>query len=381
MRRRNPPGVGFLATVCVLCAWAGASPAEVPAGARASQGVTLGPEVTDREGRTGRLHRVVPGDTLWDISEAYLGTAWVWPSVWHENADITNPHRIFPGDIIWISRTAMRVLDPDEGAALWAAARARPQRSAARTPRASGAGLAPQLRRAASGFGFVSEEDFEAASSIVDSPEERTWLAAGDEVYIGLGQGQVARGDQFRIFREPLPVRDFESGRRIGFYVEVVGRLAVQEPGESSSRARILESNAEIARGDRLARGHDENRWSEPSSGPPAVVAGHIVFIPPLRSLIGTRDAVTLDRGRSHGLRRGDRLEVYLEGSPKRDRVSGATVHTPDHVLAELVVVELDEEVAIAVVFDTRRALRVGDAFRTRPAPVLARRGSDRAQR
>ena len=56
-------------------------------------------------------------------------------------------------------------------------------------------------------------------------------------------------------------------------------------------------------------------------------------------------------------------------------------MHTPDHVLAELVVVELDEEVAIAVVFDTRRALRVGDAFRTRPAPVLARCGSDRAQR
>ena len=70
--------------------------------------VTLGAVAFDSEGHRGRIHEVAQGDTLWDISEAYLGTPWVWPSVWRENEDIANPHLIVPDDRIWISSTEMR---------------------------------------------------------------------------------------------------------------------------------------------------------------------------------------------------------------------------------------------------------------------------------
>ncbi|HET6305202.1 MAG TPA: LysM peptidoglycan-binding domain-containing protein, partial [Myxococcota bacterium] len=69
----------------------------------ADSGVTLGPLGYDSKGRPGRVHLVVPGDTLWDISEAYLATPWVWPSIWQDNGEIENPHRIYPGDRIWIT--------------------------------------------------------------------------------------------------------------------------------------------------------------------------------------------------------------------------------------------------------------------------------------
>ncbi|MDJ0790209.1 MAG: LysM domain-containing protein, partial [Myxococcota bacterium] len=45
----------------------------------------LGAVGWDSEGRQGRIHIVVGGDTLWDISNAYLGTPWVWPSIWNDN--------------------------------------------------------------------------------------------------------------------------------------------------------------------------------------------------------------------------------------------------------------------------------------------------------
>ena len=85
----------------------------VPAAAMADQTdrghqVLLGPVGKDAEGREGRVHVVVPGDTLWDISSAYLGTPWVWPSLWTANDDIKNPHVIHPGDRIWITSDEMR---------------------------------------------------------------------------------------------------------------------------------------------------------------------------------------------------------------------------------------------------------------------------------
>ena len=99
-----------IAAGVVLEADGGAAPTTV-------SGVVLGPVGVDDQGRKGRLHTVAKGDTLWDLSAAYLGTPWVWPSVWIDNDDIANPHLILPGDKIWITAEEMRVVTDVEAEA------------------------------------------------------------------------------------------------------------------------------------------------------------------------------------------------------------------------------------------------------------------------
>lgn len=45
-------------------------------------------------------YRVVPGDTLWDISAKHLGDPFKWPSIYHLNDRlIADPDLIFPGQV------------------------------------------------------------------------------------------------------------------------------------------------------------------------------------------------------------------------------------------------------------------------------------------
>ena len=335
--------------------------------------VTLGPAAVDPEGLRGRIHRVVAGDTLWEISKAYLGTAWVWPSVWQENGSIENPHLIRPGDRIWISKNRMRIVTRAEAEA-WTTGEVTaiapgPIRSAQPHPADSAARDAEVVVQQPDRIGFLSNRALAGASSIVDSPELRTWLAERDRVYVGLGEGAVEVGDQFLIFREPEAVRGLQSSKPIGYHVNVLGWLEVSEVRESSAVAFIRESYSEIQRGNRITpRGVPPKRVSF-QEAPEGGVTGHVVFIPGKRSVMGTRDTVYIDRGTKQGLASGMVLEVFETGRVQTDAVRSASVRTPDHVVADLVVISTQPDSAVALVTHTTRELEVGNSFRTRALP------------
>jgi len=56
------------------------------------------------EHETGFYYTVQKGDTLWDLSQKFSDSAWLWPEMWRENSQIANPHRIYPGERIRLFR-------------------------------------------------------------------------------------------------------------------------------------------------------------------------------------------------------------------------------------------------------------------------------------
>lgn len=372
----------------------------VTKGARGSKTIVLGPQGVDDKGRIGRLHTVSSGDTLWDLSAAYLGTPWVWPSVWIDNHDIANPHLIHPGDRIWITANEMRVVSDDEADAFLnrlleeSAAAAADEGAEAMDagPAAPGddevvetveepvlAAVAPAMPagrqitvslRAA--MGFVSREKMEAASSILDSPVERTLLVDGDPVYIGLGEGDVQVGDRFTIFEDVDEIFDVGTSRVIGHHVDVLGWLEVMQLTGDTAIAQIRMSHSEITRGTRILSRPPVSRHVTVLRTPDAS-PGRIVFLPASNTVMADGGYVYLNRGELDGLSVGSELEVIEPGRVMNDAPRGVDVQTPDHKVATLVVVSVEPQTAVAFVLNARRELEVGDHVRPVAANLAAR--------
>ncbi len=379
--------------------------------AQASAIGTLGPEAVDEHGHSGRIHTVAKRDTLWDISAAYLGTPWVWPSIWQDNGEITDPNLIVPGERIWISAGEMRKVTQDQADSMIAAeapievetaappagiseeigsteqAWEAPEDAlmAAEEVEATDLEVAEPLE-ASSGadtglsiritereaMGFISEREMDAATSLLDSEQARVWLAQGDLVALGLGEGRVEVGDEFTVFRDATPVRDVEGGRLLGFHVDILGWMVVRRVEGESAVAEVRMSNSEMRRGDlaipRIILPVEVGIRTTPEG-----IDGQIVFLPNSRTTMGGGDHVYLNRGSLHGFEVGSHVEVFTPGRLTRDRATGARVMTPDRIDAQVVLVEVKPSTSVGFVVRAARELSRGGHIRPASRTVASR--------
>jgi hypothetical protein len=328
----------------------------------------LGPVGYDSQGHQGRIHTVAPGDTLWAISNTYLATPWVWPSIWKDNGDIKNPHRIYPGDKIWITPSEMRRLSPEEAAQMLSNVPAAPAPAAVEdavpsmvTPAAAPARTVRVSSREMTGL--ISPEAFAASASVVSRVPERVLLTQEDGIYIGLGEDEVKVGDEFTMFRTSEKVLDPDTGAVLGYHVDFLGWAKVEETSPETSLARIHMSTGEIEVGDRVMPREPLPAEIEVKPTPEGV-DGKITFFPGRRVLMGQQDFVYLNRGTLDGIEVGSPLEVYRPGYPAKEPTRDEKVAVPDRVVAKLLVVRASEQTCVAMVTSTQTELALGDHFR-----------------
>ena len=351
---------------------AAAPEVEVSSAEAAAPATELGSTGYDSQGRPGRIHIVRPRDTLWDISDAYLGTPWVWPSIWQDNREIENPHLIYPGDRIWITETEMRRVSAEEARALLAGAPAALDQGTSIEPGPQVLVPAPEIVPEERPTYFVSDREMvgligadtvEASASIVSAAVPRVMLSQEDRVWVGLGEDEVEKGDQFTIFRVQEKVYDPETGRMLGYHVHILGWAEILEPHGETSLAEIRESAIDMVKGDRLMTRKPRVQEIAIQSSPEAV-EGQISFLAAKRTLVGMMDYVYLNRGTLDGLEVGSPLEVYRKGYTAREEVRGARVQVPDRVVADLLVVKAQPEASVALIRHTDEELALGDHFR-----------------
>ncbi|MBD8530630.1 MULTISPECIES: LysM peptidoglycan-binding domain-containing protein [unclassified Massilia] len=323
-------------------------------------------------------HRVVKGDTLWDISGAFLEHPWCWPQVWGMNREeIRNPHWIYPGQIVYFDRARGRLslTKPGSGGDGDAPVlRLSPQVRSEGLERgaidAIPAGvIEPYLTQPL----VVEKDALAGAPRIAASEENRLYLGTGDRIYV---RGNLAGATEFQVFRPGGALKDPQTGAVLAHeatYVGTVKLVKAAAPGVDVHTMIVASSVSEMGVGDRLIPAPPPAVRNYVPHAPAADIDARVMSIYAGVTYAGQSQVVTVNRGSIDGLDVGAVLQLYHfgktvadpEGSKGVFGLGRPTMKLPDEQYGSLFIFRVFGRVSYGLIMQVTAPVEVGDVAKS----------------
>ena len=361
----------------------------VVSGQPAQAPLTLKPDAPDR-------YVVVPGDTLWGISERYTESPWRWPELWNMNKEqIQNPHLIYPGYVILLDRAKGTLTIAQPGAAPGSPPGAAPG-AAGTGPGAAGTGaqpsgtvkLGPRVRA-----GLLPPEEIpsipasviepfltrplviepdglDKAPTIVATQADSVLLSAGNTAYVRGIAGSVA--ENWYVYRRGKPLVDPDTNQTLAYEAFYLGTARVTRAGDPATVV-LTSAVQEVGPGDKLVAANVVRTINYAPHPPATFLQGRVMSIYGGLDKVGEAgplSVITINRGRADGLEVGHVLALYALGGTVRDTskprgARDAYIKLPDERSGLSFVFRVFERVSYALVMNITRPVTPLDVVQT----------------
>jgi len=349
---------------------------------------------------------VVPGDTLWGISQRYTDSPWRWPELWNMNKEqIRNPHLIYPGYVLLLDRergqltiaqpggTGARESEqaggPQESGAptTGAPTTAAPTMGAATTTDPSIVKLTPHLRAeslARQGIPsipsnliepfltrplVIEPDGLDKAPTIVGTQTDRVIIAAGNFAYVrGIGS---SKEDTWYVYRRGGALIDPDTNQTLGYEAIYLGTAQVTRPGDPATIV-LTTAVREVGAGDKLVAASRPQAISYAPHAPGTKINGRIMSIYGSGRVgeAGPQAIITVNRGRANGIEVGHVLALYNRGGTVRDMSKpqgseNSTISLPDERAGLAFVFRVFDRISYALVMHVTRPVSPLDVVQT----------------
>lgn len=253
------------------------------------------------------VYVVKKGDTLWDISEMFLSTPWLWPQLWQANPQVDNPHLIYPGDrlyLVFIDGKPRLVKKPV--VKLSPHIRTQPHNSA--LPILPYSVLEPFVKREL----IVSKDRFDELPYVLGNNQGNTRSYPKQRLY---AKGTITQPDYYGIYHPEQEIRRKGWSEETGVRLSLVATAKATPQGELIA-LEVKKGSREVRQGDKiLPLSPDEHLSLQYIPMPPEeVINGHIVASHSNSRYVAAHDVVIIDRGSRDGLKPGHTMAVFKPG-------------------------------------------------------------------
>lgn len=310
---------------------------------------------------------VVKGDTLWDISESFLRSPWLWPEIWHVNPQIANPHLIYPGDVIsliYVNGQPRLTLERGLGSRtvkLTPQTRIEPVETV--IPAIPLDAISPFLKRSR----VTDRETLDQAAYVLAGHEGRIVTGGGDLLYARDGSvEQLKQFSSYGVYRPGQVYVDPDTGEELGVEALEAGVGKVMAKEGDISTVRLTVAREDIRSKDRLLP-TEETRVVPtffPSS-PDNEVNGKIISVLGGVSQVGIYDVVAINLGARESIKVGNVMAIYHDNGITMDRVKKEYVQLPAERAGILMVFRVFEKMSYGLILKAQRPLAIMDELRT----------------
>jgi hypothetical protein len=348
---------------------------------------------------------VVPGDTLWGISQRYTDSPWRWPELWNMNRDqIRNPHLIYPGYVIMLDRERGRLTiappgtEPAPGtppstpstAPGVPVAPSTPPSTTTRAPAApSGVvRIAPRVRAESlarqeipsipptaiepflSRPLVVEPDGLEKAPTIVATQADRIVLAQGNSAYVrGIGG---AKDETWYVYRKGNALIDPDTNKTLAYEAIYLGTAQLTRPGDPATVV-LTSTVQEVEAGDKLVAAGRPQAVNYAPRAPGAKIRGRVIGIYGGVGNVGEagpQQIISINRGKADGIEVGHVLALYNLGGSVRDsskerNARDATIQLPDERAGLAFVFRVFDRISYALVMQVSRPIAALDVVQT----------------
>ncbi len=357
--------------------------------------LTIKPDAPDR-------YTVVPGDTLWGISQRYTDSPWRWPELWNLNREqIRNPHLIYPGYVIVLDRErgqltigagterAPGTTPAEPGTSPTAPTAPTPGTPPATASVPSGAvKIAPRIRAESlarqeipsippsaiepflSRPLVIEPDGLEKGPTIIATQSDRVLLSTGNAAYVrGIGK---SKDDTWYVYRKGNPLVDPDTNQTLAYEAVYLGTAQLTRPGEPAT-VTLTDTVLEVGAGDKLVAAGRPQSVNYAPRAPNSQIKGRVIAIYGGVGKVGEagpQQVISINRGKANGVEVGHVLALYNLGGTVRDTSksagdASARLQLPDERAGLAFVFRVFDRVSYALIMQASKPVAPLDVVQT----------------
>jgi len=262
------------------------------------------------ESETGVYYVVQEGDTLWDLSKRFSDSPWVWPDLWEENKQITNPHLIYPGEKIRLYQKK----DADELLNKGKEEKPEKPKVAKEIPIQEEKEKPYYYYSRIDSIGFIKRKEIDPLGYLFKVKDDRVLISVNDLVYVKPNDdASLDVGNQYTLYRTITPIKPMNSNKKYkGVQYYLTGVIEIIKKEEKFSVAKVVQSFRAIKINDLLMpyERRDPKVYITESQKD---LKGKLI-IPEERSEYAGDDFVAfIDKGSKDGVQVGQYYTIYYQ--------------------------------------------------------------------
>lgn len=301
------------------------------------------------EYEAGFYYTVQKGDTLWDLSDRFFDSSWLWPDLWSENSQISNPHWIYPGERIRIFH--------QKGAESFVGKTVSRRRTLEKKLQKE---LLYYYYSPIDKIGFIRKDPVIPSGVILKVKDDKEMISAGDLVFIrARGDMNLTAGSKYSVYRTSKPIIDKKTEALIGTQHYLTGIVEITKIEPRFAVARVVQSYRTIEVGNLLMpykRRSPKIELTQSKKG----LNGELIISEEPANIIGDNDIAFIDKGSKDDVKLGQQYNIYYQENQRLDTETKEDVLLTQIVYGTLLVLHTEQTTSTVLITRSDQSINPG---------------------